>query len=154
MQRGCLKSSVYGSPSQPLQRNGGSEQRGVWRRQGKVCTPHCIQRQWTVQLETESRAKLPRTPHEDIWILPTGSRWAPLVAQMVKNLPAKWETWVWSEKGMATRSRILAFHGQRSLAGYSPWGRKESDTVEWLKRTIDNREPQKILSNLPDQVWF
>ena len=21
------------------------------------------------------------------------------------------------------------FHGQRSLAGYSPWGRKESDTT-------------------------
>ena len=24
------------------------------------------------------------------------------------------------------------FHGQRSLAGYSPWGRKESDTTEQL----------------------
>ena len=24
------------------------------------------------------------------------------------------------------------FHGQRSLAGYSPWGHKESDTIEWL----------------------
>ena len=24
------------------------------------------------------------------------------------------------------------FHGQRSLAGYSPWGCKESDTTEWL----------------------
>ena len=23
-------------------------------------------------------------------------------------------------------------HGQRSLLGYSPWGRKESDTTEWL----------------------
>ena len=23
-------------------------------------------------------------------------------------------------------------HGQRSLKGYSPWGRKESDTTEWL----------------------
>ena len=36
------------------------------------------------------------------------------------------------EKGMATHSSILAgeFHGQRSLAGYSPWGRKESDTTE------------------------
>ena len=25
-------------------------------------------------------------------------------------------------------------HGQRSLAGYSPWGRKESDTTEQLSR--------------------
>ena len=24
------------------------------------------------------------------------------------------------------------FHGQRSLAGYSPWGCKESDTIERL----------------------
>ena len=38
-----------------------------------------------------------------------------LVAQMVRNLPARWETWVWSlgqknplEKGMATYSSILA----------------------------------------------
>ena len=26
-------------------------------------------------------------------------------------------------------------HGQRSLAGYSPWGRKELDTAEWLTHT-------------------
>ena len=41
--------------------------------------------------------------------------WASLVAQMVKNLPTIWETWVQSlgwedplEKGMATHSNILA----------------------------------------------
>ena len=41
---------------------------------------------------------------------------APLVAQMVKNLPAMWETWVRSldqqdplEKGMATYSSVLAW---------------------------------------------
>ena len=27
------------------------------------------------------------------------------------------------------------FHGQRSLAGYSPWGHKESDATEWLTHT-------------------
>ena len=63
-----------------------------------------------------------------------------MVAQVVKNLLAmQGETWVRSldqedplEKGMATHSSILAreFHGQRSLAGYSPWDRKESDTPE------------------------
>ena len=26
-------------------------------------------------------------------------------------------------------------HGQRSLAGYSPWGCKQSDMTEWLKHT-------------------
>ena len=38
------------------------------------------------------------------------------------------------EKGMATHSRVLAGepHGQRSLAGYSPRGRRGSDTTERL----------------------
>ena len=42
--------------------------------------------------------------------------WASLVAQLVKNLPAMWETWVQPlgcedllEKGMATHSSILAW---------------------------------------------
>ena len=64
-----------------------------------------------------------------------------LVAQMVKNLPTMWETWVLSlgqkdplKKEMATHSSILAWR--------IPWteepdrlqsmGCKESDTIEWL----------------------
>ena len=65
--------------------------------------------------------------------------WASLVAQTVKNLLAMWETWVQSldledplEKEMATTLVFLPVesHEQRSLAGYSPWGRKELDTTE------------------------
>ena len=61
------------------------------------------------------------------------------MAQTVRNLAAMQETWVQSlgwedtlEQGMATHSSILAWriHEQRSLMGYSPWGRKESDTTE------------------------
>ena len=62
-----------------------------------------------------------------------------LVAQLVKNLPAVQETRVWSlawedllEKEMVTHSSILAWNGQRSLVGCSPWGHKESGTTEWL----------------------
>ena len=49
------------------------------------------------------------------------------------------ETWVQSlgqedplEQGVASHYCILAWesHGQRSLAGYDPWGPKESDTTE------------------------
>ena len=47
---------------------------------------------------------------------PVQYSWASLVAQMVKNPPAMWETWVRSlgledplEKGMATHSNILAW---------------------------------------------
>ena len=59
--------------------------------------------------------------------------WASLVAQLLQNLPVIWETWVQSlgwedplEKGKATHSSILAWR--------SPWGRKESDTTEWLSQ--------------------
>ena len=36
------------------------------------------------------------------------------------------------EEGMATHSIFLPgeSHGQRNLAGYSPWGHKELDTIE------------------------
>jgi len=55
--------------------------------------------------------------------------WASLVAQVVKRLPAVWETQVQSlgqvdplEKEIATDSSILAgkSHGRRNLAGYTP----------------------------------
>ena len=66
------------------------------------------------------------------------------MAQLVKNPPAMWETWVQSlewedplEKGKVTHSSIPAwripwtgeFHGL-----YSPWGRKELDTTEQLSQ--------------------
>ena len=63
------------------------------------------------------------------------------MAQMVKRLSTVRETWVHSlgwedplEKEMAFHSSILPgkSHGQRSLEGYSPRGRKESDTSERL----------------------
>jgi len=63
---------------------------------------------------------------------------ASLVAQSVMNLPAMEETRVQSlgwedplKKEMATHSSTLPekSHGQRSLVGYSPWGRKKLDTV-------------------------
>ena len=68
---------------------------------------------------------------------------ASTVAQTVKSLPAMQETQVRSqdwedplEKGMTTRSVFLCgeFRGPRSLAGYSPWGLKESDMTEWPSR--------------------
>ena len=63
---------------------------------------------------------------------------------MVRNLPAVQETqgrrprfdpwvgkipwrWAWQPTPVFLPGK---FHGQRSLAGYSPWGCKESDTTE------------------------
>ena len=64
-----------------------------------------------------------------------------LVAQMAKKLPAVSETGVQSlgwedplEKKWQPTPVFLPgkSHGWRSLAGYSPWGCKESDTTEQL----------------------
>ena len=53
---------------------------------------------------------------------------ASLVAQLVKNLPAMRETWVWSlgwedplEKGTATHSSVLVFWPGEFHGLYSPW---------------------------------
>ena len=58
---------------------------------------------------------LERSPGEEIGY-PLQCSWASLVAHMVKNLPAMWETWVqfldWEnplEEGMSTHSSILAW---------------------------------------------
>ena len=56
------------------------------------------------------------------------------MAQIVKNPPEMQETWV----GKIWRRELLPtpvffpgeFHGQRSLAGYSPLGHKELDKTE------------------------
>ena len=65
--------------------------------------------------DTGSVPGLGRSPGEGIGY-PLQYSWASLVAQLVKNLPAMWETWVQSlgwedplEKGKATHSSILAW---------------------------------------------
>ena len=78
------------------------------------------------------------------------TEWYSLVAKMVKNLPAMWDTQVQSlgqkdplEKEMVPTLQVFLpgeFHGQRSLVSYSPRGRKELDTTEQLHFT-SCREP-------------
>ena len=76
---------------------------------------------------------------------------ASLVAQLVKNLPAMWETWVRSqgwedplekEQGKryhSTSSGVIPtpVSGPGELHGlYSPWGRKESDMTARFSLSI------------------
>ena len=64
---------------------------------------------------------------------------APLVIQIVKNLPAMQGTWVqswvgkipWRKEWLPTPVFLPGeFHGQRSLLRNRPWGCKESDMTE------------------------
>ena len=72
--------------------------------------------------------------------------WDSLVAQTVKNLPAMPETQVRSlgredplQEKMAKTTPVFLpgeLHGQRSLAGYSPWGHKELDVTEHIDKQV------------------
>ena len=69
---------------------------------------------------------------------------ASLVAQMVIYLPCGrlgFNPWLgkilWRREWQPTPVFLSGeFHGQRSLASYSPWGFKESDTAERLIHTF------------------
>ena len=73
---------------------------------------------------------------------------------MVKNLPAMWERpgfdpWVGKIPWRRARQPTLVFfprefHGQRSLAGCSPWDCKESDMTEQV-----NTQKQPELAQTP-----
>ena len=83
------------------------------------------------------------------------SAWASLVAQMVKNLPAMQEIripslrqdlWVgkipWRKKWQPTAVFLPGEpHGQRSLEGCGPQGRKESDTTGATRQACRLRAP-------------
>ena len=62
--------------------------------------------------------------------------WASLVAQMVKNLPAMWETWVrslgWEDPLEKERLPTSVFWPGEFHVLYNAWGLKESDTTEQL----------------------
>ena len=95
--------------------------------------------------------------HEALGSIPSTSIYifcASLVAQTVKNLPTMRETqisldpWVgktpWRREWLHTPVFLPGkFHGQGSLAGYSPLGRKELDTTEQL---IEQVEAQTLLN--------
>ena len=86
---------------------------------------------------------------------------ASLVAQMVKNLPAMrrlgFDAWVrkrpWRREWQPTTVFLPEeSHGQRSLAGYSPRGRKGLDTTErlhfhyWLCSNYPESESHSVVS--------
>ena len=61
----------------------------------------------------------------------------------------RFDPWVgkmpWRRKWQPSPVFLLGeFHGQRSLAGYSPWARKESDTTKQLTTTAGTKLPGSL----------
>ena len=83
-----------------------------------------------------------------------------LVVQMVKkNLPAMQKTWFqflgqedpWRREWQPTSVFLPGkFHGQRTLAGYSPWDRKELDKNEQLNMYETCTKVDHILNHRTD----
>ena len=95
---------------------------------------------------------------------------------MVKNFPAMWATWVraldsedpWRREWQPTPVFLpRKSHGQRSLAGYSPWGHTESGMTEQLTHSLFNNVNMAPLDTegylcsllidgifLPGSAWF
>ena len=75
---------------------------------------------------------------------------ASLVAQLVKNPPAMWETWVqslgWETPWRRERLPIPVFWPGEFLGLYSPWVRKELDTTEPLSLFGCYHQPVGLLS--------
>jgi len=97
-----------------------------------------------------------QTHHTCSFLVPASFQWAhPHPTVFVLILPSDWSAWLdiymvgsvvkslagsipgsgrfpWRRKWQPTPVFLFGeSHGQRSLAGYSPWGHKESDTIEW-----------------------
>ena len=78
------------------------------------------------------------TPGEGIGY-PLQYSWASLMAQLVKNPPAMWETWVrslgWEDPLRKEQLPTPVYWPGEFHGLYSPWGHKESDTTERLLLT-------------------
>ena len=77
---------------------------------------------------------------------------------VVKSLPAVQETWVrspgWGRSPGEGHGNPLECsclenpHGQRSLVGYSPWDRKESEMTEQLSTQVILHKPASLAKGL------
>ena len=82
---------------------------------------------------------------------PLQSSWAFLMAQLVKNLPAMWETWVqsvgWEDSLEKANLPTLVFWPGKCHGLYSPWGCKESDMAEQLSLLLHFHDISKLMND-------
>ena len=76
-----------------------------------------------------------------------------LMAQMVKNSPAMWETWVQSLGWRRERLPTAVFWPGEFHGLYSPWGRKESDTTEQLSLTHSLKGVEISAPSACELIW-
>ena len=91
------------------------------------------------------------------WLgLPWWLRWYRICLQCRRPGFDRWGRKIsWSREWQPTPVFLPGeFHGQRNLVDYSPWGRKESDTTEWLIHTHTFFAFKKVKVKLLNRVRF
>ena len=76
-----------------------------------------------------------------MWGFPGGASGKEFTCQFRRHKKCGFDPWVrnipWSRKWQPTPVFLpRKFHRQRSLVGYNPWSRKESDTTEHTYKNI------------------
>ena len=94
-----------------------------------------------------------------IWYKALGSPGGAAVKNPPANRTCRIHLWVgkipWRRKWPSTPVFLPGkFHGQRSLAGYSPWGRKELDLTERLSTQSTHTTPLPPLSCRSASVFW
>ena len=99
-----------------------------------LCTRHHF-KSWRNSHDSQIRSGLSESPNSTVNDIVFVRVRPPLGAQMVKNLPAMWETWVRSlgwedplEEGMGTHSSTLAW---RIPVGRGAWRAKVHGAQPW-----------------------
>ena len=85
------------------------------------------------------------------WGFPCGTSGKESTCQCRRCKRHGFNPWVgkipWRKKWQPTPVFLPAESHERSPAGYSPWGHKESDTTQWLTHTWPLRREQSLLFN-------
>ena len=93
-----------------------------------------------------------RSPGEGIGY-PLQDSWASLLAHLVKNPPAMWETWFqslgWEDPLKKGKLSIPVFWPGEFHRLYSPWSCKVSDMTEWLSLSSMEKGNQHIRREEP-----
>ena len=106
--------------------------------------------------------------HKTLYLLPRWSSGKESTCQWRRGFDPQAGKIPWSRKWQPSPVFLPGFsHGQRSLAGYSPWGHKESDTTEhagmhcackwekseWIKSAEDTSVSFLVLILYSGSVW-
>ena len=101
-----------------------------------------VEHDWAINTHTHTHTHTHTTHKDALWDFLSGASGKESACQCRRRKGCWFDAWFgiipWRSKWQTAPVFLPGkFHGKRSLAGYSPWGLKESDTVEQLSSCYD-----------------